>query len=163
MHNSDMRDSDKRNSDTHTSDRVITDELEIAASVDTVWQLTEDVEGWPATTPTITSVERLDDGPLRLGSQARIKQPAQRPAVWTVTTFEPGQEFAWETKVLGVRMVGRHVLTPIEDGVRNTLSVELHGRGAGLLRALVGGRMRKAIVTENQGFKTAAEARATRN
>jgi len=36
----------------------------------------------------MTSVERLDDGPITLGSRARVKQPGQRPAVWTVTELE---------------------------------------------------------------------------
>src|SRR5215213_5897034 len=72
--------------------------LEIDTPASVVWDLTVDVERWPETTPTMTSVERLDDGPLGVGSQARIKQPAQRPTVWTVTRFEPGRHFAWATK-----------------------------------------------------------------
>ena len=136
-------------------------ELVIDAPVAAVWQLTEDVEGWPTTTPTITSLERLDSGPIRIGSTARVKQPGQRAAVWTVSTFRPLEEFAWGAKVFGVQMVGTHRLTPVgDDRCRNTLSIDMSGRGAQLLGRLAGKRILAAIVTENQGFKAAAEALA---
>jgi uncharacterized membrane protein len=129
----------------------------IEAPVEKVWDLTVDVEGLPAVTPTMTSVERLDDGPIGLGSRARIKQPAQRPAVWTVTRFEPGSTFEWETSVLGMRMVGGHHLEAVDGGTRNTLSVEVSGRGAGLLGRVIGSRMAAAIATENEGLRRVAE------
>lgn len=142
---------------------LIEHEITIDAAVDVVWELTENVEGWPAITPTMTTVERLDDGPFGVGSRARVKQPAQRPTVWTVTRFEPNHVFEWEAKVFGVRMVGRHTITPIADSsatpvTRNTLQIEMTGRGAGVLGRLSGGRIRKAITTENEGFKRTAEA-----
>lgn len=136
---------------------IIEHELTIDAPAEVLWDLTIDVERWPEVTPTVTSVERLDDGPMRVGSRARVKQPGQRAAMWTVTVVEPGHRFEWETVVFGVRMVGRHVITPIDGGCRNTLQVELTGRGAGLLGRLTGGRIRKAIATENQGFQRVAQ------
>lgn len=136
----------------------IKDTLEIAAPVDEVWALTADIESWPATTPTITSLERLDEGPLGVGSKARIKQPGMRPAVWTVTAFEPNRRFAWETKLATVTLRGTHELASTDAGCRNTLSIELAGLGSGLLAALAGSRLRKAITTENLGFKRAAES-----
>ena len=134
-------------------------ELVIDAPVAVVWKLTEDVEGWPATTPTVTSVERLDSGPMRVGSTARVKQPGQRVAVWTVSSFRPDEEMAWGAKVFGVQMVGTHRLTPIgDDRCRNLLSIDMSGRGAALLGRVVGKRILAAITTENEGFKRAAEA-----
>lgn len=130
----------------------------IEAPVDVVWALTEDVERWPDITPTMTSVERLDDGPLAVGSQARIKQPGQGSRVWTVTRFEPGRLFAWSTKALGTHMEGSHHLSE-EDGVCvNRLVLELTGGTAGIVGRLLGGQLRKAIATENEGFKAAAES-----
>jgi uncharacterized membrane protein len=135
----------------------ITDTLEIKGSVEDVWAATIDVESWPNLTPTITSVERLDDGPLRIGSTARIVQPKQKPRVWTVTELTAPYRFAWETQVGKVTMTGTHDLTPTEGGCRNTLGVQLSGRGSGLLRLLVGRTMRKAIALENQGFRSQVE------
>jgi uncharacterized membrane protein len=142
---------------------TIQNDLAIEAPVDVVWKLTTDVESWPSITPTMTSVERLDDGPFGVGSQALVKQPAQRATVWTVTRFEPNHVFEWEARVFGVRMVGRHTITAVDDATgtpvtRNTLEIEMTGRGAGVLGRLSEGRIRKAIATENQGFKRAAES-----
>jgi uncharacterized membrane protein len=136
----------------------ITNTLEIAAPVDEVWALTADIERWPAMTTTMTSVDKLDDGPVRLGSRARIKQPGMRPAVWTVTDFEPEHLFAWETKLGTVRLRAVHDLEATDDGCRNTLTVEMTGFGSGILRTVAGKRLRKAIATENAGFRRTAEA-----
>jgi uncharacterized membrane protein len=133
-------------------------ELLIDAPVDAVWQLTVDVESWPAITPTVTTVERLDAGPLAVGSQARIKQPAQPSATWTVSELRPNELFAWRTTSLGMRMVGTHRLAPVGGGCRNTLTVDVSGPGAVLFGWLLRGRIRRAIATENAGFERAATA-----
>ncbi len=132
-------------------------ELTINAPVEVVWRLTEDIEAWPSLTPTVTSVQRLDEGPLRVGSSARVKQPGQRPTVWTVTRFEPGVAFEWEATVFGVHTVGRHLLAGDGPACRNTLQIDMTGRGSTLLGRLLGRRIGKTIATENQGFKRAAE------
>jgi uncharacterized membrane protein len=135
-----------------------THELVIDAPVDRVWQLTVHVEAWPSITPTMTTVERLDHGDLAVGSTARVKQPGQRPTVWRVTRLEPASVYEWETRVLGARMVARHHLEVIDaHHTRNHLSVRIEGRGSGLLGRLIGSRIRRAIATENAGFKQAAE------
>ena len=137
---------------------MLRSELLIDADPATVWALTTDVEHLPDLTPTMTEVRRLDDGPLAVGSRARIKQPAQPAAVWTVSTLEPEREFVWQTKLGTVTMVGGHHLEPAGDGCRNVLTLELHGFGSGLLERLLGRRIGAAIATENAGFKTAAES-----
>jgi len=136
----------------------IIDETVIAAPVEVVWRLTEDIENWPATTPTVTRVERLDTGPLRVGSTARIEQPGLPPKVWTVTRLDPGSHFEWETRIYGVKFTGRHQLAPAGEGCRNMLVLDLAGRRAGLLGAVAGKKLRKSLATENAGFKTRAEA-----
>jgi uncharacterized membrane protein len=132
----------------------------IAAPLEVVWSLTEDVEKWPDITPTMTTVERLDEGPLAVGSQARIKQPGQRARVWTVTRLEPGQSFAWATKAMGAHLEGAHHLEATEGGCVNRLVLELSGPTAGIVGRLLRRPLLKAITTENEGFKQAAEARA---
>ena len=140
---------------------AIRDELHIDAPIERVWALTVDVERWPELTPTVRSVERLDDGPFGVGSRARIVQPMQRPAVWTVTRFEPPLAFEWETTVGGVRIVGTHHLAGEAGGCRNVLGIETADTPRGrVLHYLFGGRMRAAIRKENRGFQRAAEADA---
>jgi hypothetical protein len=131
---------------------------EIRASPQSVWELTQDIENWPVVTPTITTVERLDTGPLRLGSTARIKQPGQRPAVWTVTAIDPPRRFAWAAKVFTITMTGTHQIETTPDGSRNNLSIDLTGFASKLVGQLLRRRLQKAIDTENEGFKRAAEA-----
>jgi uncharacterized membrane protein len=132
--------------------------LEIEAPADRVWALTVDVESWPAMTPTMSSVERLDDGPIGIASTARVKQPAQRARVWTVTEFEPGRVFAWRSRAFGVEMTGTHRIASTPHGSSNTVSIDLVGRGAGLVSRLFGGQIRRSLAKENEGFKRAAEA-----
>ncbi len=134
--------------------------IDIHAPAETVWGLTVAVEDWPQITPTMTRVERIDEGPLRLGSSARVKQPRQRPAVWTVQTFTPAQGFSWATKVMTVTMTGTHQIEPTADGCRNRLGIDITGPGAAIIGRLAKGPISKAIATENEGFKRAAEASA---
>jgi uncharacterized membrane protein len=133
-------------------------EINIAAPAVRVWELTIDIERWPAITSTVTKVERLDQGPLRVGSRARLKQPGQGARVWTVTALEAASGFVWEAKFAGLQMVGSHFVVPDGDSCRNRLVLEITGRGAGLFGRVAGGRLRKSLATENAGFKKAAES-----
>ena len=139
---------------------MLENEVLIGADVDRVWALTVDVERWPEMTPTMTEVTRLDDGAMALGSRARVKQPHQRATVWTVTRFVPGVEFTWSTKVGPITMTGGHHLRATPEGCVNRLTLEVTGFGHRLVERLVGRRIAESIATENQGFKTAAEAPA---
>ena len=131
--------------------------LDIPVLPEVLWQLTTDVERWPEITPTtIRHVERLDDGPMRPGSRARISQPGQRPTVWTVEVAEPPREFRWSARVFGVRTTAIHVVEPTTEGCRNHLALELSGRGAGVMGRLLGRRLHQVLVTENECFRRAA-------
>lgn len=136
----------------------ITHELLIQAPVEVVWQATIDIESWPSITPTVTAVERLDDGPVQVGSRARLEQPGQREKIWTVTTVQPNERFEWEAIVAGVRTVGSHRMAAAEGGCRNTLVITLHGRRGRLLGLLAGRSMRASLRKENAGFQRHAEA-----
>jgi uncharacterized membrane protein len=135
--------------------------LDIEAPPSILFALNTDIERWPTLTPTVTSVTRLDEGPLRVGSQARIKQPGQRPAVWTVNTIEPDHCFIWSTKSMGLGMVATHLVEPTATGSRNTLRIDLSGFAASLLGRLLRRKIHSVLATENEGFRLEA-LRATR-
>ncbi len=135
----------------------ITDTLTIDAPIERVWALTLDLAALPAVTPTVTAVERLDEGPVVVGSRARLRQPGLPPRVWTVEVAEEPRRFAWATRLLGVRMVGVHELESLPDGrTQLTLRVLLEGRGAGLLHRLGGANIARSLATESAGFADAA-------
>lgn len=136
---------------------MVTHEIEIDASPELVWSVTQDLERWPEWTPTVTSVTRLDSGPVRLGSIARLKQPLQPASDWEVTEFIPGRQFAWMTHRLGLRMTGRHEIFPERAGTRNVLTVEAEGVFAMLLWPFLRLATRQALVKENRGLKTQCE------
>ena len=134
------------------------DELLIQAPIERVWALTLDVERWPDATPTITEVARLDDGPFGIGSQARIKQPAQSARVWTVTRLEEPVCFEWETTVGPIRLRGGHHLSAEGDGCRNRLTLDIRGFGS-LLHAPPAARIYPhSLPTELAGFNDVAGA-----
>ncbi len=138
----------------------VSSERAIAAPIETVWALTEDIESWPQLTPTMIRVQRLDTGPLRVGSRARVTQPRQRPGVWEVTEFQAPTLFSWRRTILGMTMIATHRLEPTAQGCRNTLLVEVAGRGATLFSAFTSGQIQAAIDTENDGFREVAEKQA---
>ena len=136
---------------------TLEDTIWIDAPPATVWVVTEDVERWPEWTPTVSSVTRVVDAPLGVGSVVRIKQPAQPESEWTVTTFEIGERFAWTTQRLGLRMRAEHVLQPEDEGTRNTLRIEARGLVAFLLSPLLRPLIQRALAEENRGLKQHCE------
>jgi len=58
--------------------------VDIAAPPPVVWAVMRDVERWPEWTTTVTRIERLDSGPLTVGSRLRIRQPKLLPADWWI-------------------------------------------------------------------------------
>ena len=134
----------------------------IAAPPAEVWQVTLDVDRWPGWAPTVTAARRLDAGPFRVGSQARIKQPGQPEATWTVTELVEGRRFTWETARWGLRMYATHEIAPDGDGTLNTLRVETDGALATLLGALLRPLIRRALTDENRGLKAHCEGPPSR-
>jgi hypothetical protein len=57
---------------------------------------------------------------------------------------------------MGLRTTGRHLLAPVGDGTRNTLSIEVTGRGARLFALFFGGLIARVIREENAAFQRAA-------
>jgi uncharacterized membrane protein len=135
--------------------------LVIDAPAPVVWDLTVDVTGWPALTATMQRVERLDSGPVRVGSRARVKQPAQAAAVWTVTDLEPGRRFVWQTTRLGMTMTASHLVEDLGGQCRNTLLLDVTGPGARLFGLLLGAAIRRSLAIENQGFRSRAQQLAS--
>lgn len=102
--------------------------VEIEASPELVWEVLVDIERWSEWTETVTWVKRLDDGPLRSGSRAKINQPKIPETEYVVTELEPGRSFTWVATGPGVTTTARHAVDALPGGgSRVRLTVEQGG------------------------------------
>ncbi|MFS8096068.1 SRPBCC family protein [Lentzea alba] len=131
--------------------------VDIAAPPERVWAVLVDVERWPERIPTVDSVERLDDGPLAVGSRTRLQQPKLSPAVYTVTELTEGSSYTWETKSSGVTVVATHEVEPHPEGSRLTLALTVSGLLAGLGWLMTKSMTERYVETEAASIKAAAE------
>lgn len=129
----------------------------IAAPPERVWDVLVDIERWPERIPTVDSVERLDDGPLALGSRTRLVQPKLPPGVWTVTEMSDGSSYTWESKSSGVTVVASHDVEPHADGSRLTLAITVSGAMAGIGWLMSKSLTKRYVETEAASIKAAAE------
>jgi uncharacterized membrane protein len=129
--------------------------VEINAAPETVWQVLVDVERWPEWTDSITSVERLDTGPLSVGSRAKVKQPRLPATTWVVTELDPGRSFVWVAGGSAVSTAGDHVVTAAdESGERSrvTVGISQHGPMAWLIRRAGAGVTNRYLDMEATGL-----------
>jgi uncharacterized membrane protein len=136
--------------------------FKVAVNIDApprrVFEILHDVERWPEWTSTMISVQRLDPGPLAVGSRARVRQPKLRPAVWQVTELEDGRNFTWVTSAPGLRLQAGHVIERQGNGSRVELTFELSGLIGPIVSRLFGGLIERYVATESQGLKQRSEA-----
>jgi len=132
--------------------------VDIAASPARVWEVLTAVESWPEWTSTVTSVQRLDDGPLVTGSRAKISQPRLPETEYVVTELTPGRSFTWVATGPGVVTTARHVAEPLPDGGTR---VQLAVSQAGWLGSVMGRFYRKLtdeyLANEANGLKARSE------
>ncbi|MBS2554232.1 SRPBCC family protein [Catenulispora sp. NL8] len=132
--------------------------VDIDATPATVWRILTDVESWPKWSASMTSVERLQQGELAVGSTARVTQPKLKVAVYTVTECEPGKSFVWEMQGTGVKVRATHFVEDKGDGhARMVLGIEQSGALSGLIAMFYGKLTRQYVTMEAEGLKRAAE------
>ena len=88
-------------------------------------------------------VQRLDSGPFKVGSRARVVQPKLRPSVWQVTDLDADRHCTWVTRPAVLSMQAGHAVEPVDAGCKLTLSFHM----AGLLSPIVG-RLYRPLITE---------------
>ena len=133
--------------------------VEIDAAPERVWDVMTDVERWPEWTETVTSVTRLDEGPLRLDSRARLEQPKLPPTEYVVTELSPGRSFTWVATSPGVRTTARHDVEALPNGgTRVRLGVEQAGPlGKVMGRLFFKGLTDRYLAAEAAGLKVRSE------
>ena len=132
--------------------------IDIAAPPARVWEATVDLARWPEWTPTVTTVELLDPPPVRPGHRARLTQPGNRPAVWTVTEVDPERSFRWEMRTFGMPVEAIHRMEPTATGTRVTLAIDVTGPTAPLLGRFVMRVSRQFVPQEAEALRRRCEA-----
>jgi uncharacterized membrane protein len=132
--------------------------IDIDAPPERVWEVMSGIERWPEWTPSVLSVRKLTDGPLALGTQARVHARGTPESTWTVTEAVPPRSFTWGTKVRGAATSAGHVIEPSSTGVRVTLSLEVAGIAATVLKPLLGKSIRENLRLEAEGLKRRSES-----
>lgn len=134
--------------------------VDIAAPPERVWEVMVDVERWSDWADTVTWVRRLDEGPLRPGSRAKISQPKLPETDYVVTELEPGQSFTWVATGPGVKTTARHSIEPLPGGgSRVRLSVEQAGWLGSVVGRFYRGLTDRYLATEAAGLKGWCESR----
>jgi carbon monoxide dehydrogenase subunit G len=131
--------------------------IDIQAAPDRVWEAVCDIEHWSEWTPTVIGVQRLDPGPLAVGSRAIVRQPKLLPARWQITELEEGRSFSWFTCGPGMSVTARHLIEGAADGSRATLSLDFSGPLCPLCARLTRGLNERYLALEARGLKHRAE------
>jgi uncharacterized membrane protein len=131
--------------------------VHIEASPARVYEVFSDVERWPEWTASITSVERLEPGPLTVGSKTRIKQPKLPVAVWEVTELVEGSHFVWVATGPGVRTVAGHYVEADGTGARAISRIDQQGPGGWLIGTIYKGLSNRYLAMEGAGLKARSE------
>ena len=132
--------------------------VDIAAAPERVWEVLTDVEYWSEWTKSVRWVRRLDEGPLRAGSSAKISQPKIPTVDWVVTELEPVDHFTWVSGGLGATTTARHSVEPLpRGGTRVRLSVEQGGWLGSLVGRAYRGVTERYLAMEAAGLKHRCE------
>jgi uncharacterized membrane protein len=113
---------------------------ESTAPVDRLWSTMSDVRQWPQWLPTVDAVTPLDpDRADEVGASYTVEQPGLPKADWTITDWQEGRSFSWESTGPGIRSVGTHTLRPNGDGSTTIeLGISWSGPLAPFVRLLLG-------------------------
>ena len=128
------------------------------APADRLWATISDVRRWPQWLPTVDAVTPLEpDRPDEVGASYAVEQPGLARAVWTITGWDEGCSFTWESARPGIRSVGTHTLSPGADGTTTIeLGITWSGLLAPLVRLLVGRKSLDYVTREAAALDTTA-------
>lgn len=131
--------------------------IDIEAPAERIWDVMADVAKWPEWTPSVLAVEDVTPG-LGLGGSALVDARATPKTRWTVTRWEPGHGFDWQTRFRGTTTTGGHWIEPHAGKNRVTLSIDVRTPLGWLFRPFIGPRIMKSMQMEAAGLKRTSEA-----
>lgn len=129
----------------------------VKAPAERVWEVFSDVARWPEWTPTVESVERLDEGRIHIGARTRIRQPKLPVAIWEVTELVEGEYFEWVSRGPGVKTTGGHRVTKTPEGAVATSTIIQEGPLGWLFGAMLARLTKRYIGLEGESLKKVSE------
>ena len=118
-----------------------------------------DVERWPEWASYMHSLRRQDDGPFGMDSRVKVTPKALTGSVWTVTEFDNGRSYTWQTVLApGVKMVGGHVAEPDGGATMATFWLEATGPVGTILSPILSLVFLRNTRLATQGLKKYCEA-----
>ena len=133
-----------------------------SAPVDRLWSTISDVRNWGRWLPTVDAVtphepDRADE----VGRSYTVEQPGLPKAVWTITDWQEGRSFTWESTQPGIRSVGTHVVRPNGDGTATIeLGITWSGPLAPIIRLVLGRKSLAYVTREAEALDRTAGADA---
>ena len=131
--------------------------ITVQAPAERVWAIFSDVAKWPEWTPTVDQVERLDEGPIHLGSRTRIRQPKLPVAIWEVTELKEGEYFEWVSRAPGIKTTGGHRVVSTPEGTVATATIIQEGPLGWLFGKLYANLTKRYIALETESLKKVSE------
>jgi hypothetical protein len=108
-----------------------------------VWALWADPARWPNWNEQIERAEL--DGPLEVGTTARIKLKRGGTIRYEILALEPERLLLDETRLPGARMAHERRITPVDGAIEISNRIYVRGPLAGLYRLLMGRRTRESV------------------
>jgi len=126
--------------------------------MDRLWSTISDVRHWARWLPTVDAVTPHDpDRADEVGASYTVEQPGLPKAVWTITDWQEGRSFTWESTQPGIRSVGTHVIRPNGDGTATIeLGIAWSGLLAPIIRLVLGRKSRAYVHREAEALDRAA-------
>lgn len=92
-----------------------------------VWEALVDLPSWLGWNPHMREIRSLSEGPLAVGSRARIVLRLGLSTEWEVTELSAGRSFTWVSRVLGVPTAFGHEVEGADGGSRAVLWIDVSG------------------------------------
>lgn len=128
-----------------------------AATAERVWDYLSDLENWAQLLPTVDTVDRLDHGPITIGSRFHVVQPGLAPAQFVVTDWRPGSGFTWQSRLPGVITTAIHELTRQGDRTHLRIGIGWSGPLSRPIRLVLSRKVRRLLALEADTLVKLAE------
>jgi uncharacterized protein YndB with AHSA1/START domain len=141
------------------------EEIDVDRTPEDVWTYVTDPSHLPEWQASAISAEQLDEGPFGLGSRVRVTRHVGRrremPMTMEVTEFDPPRSWGLRGIDGPVRGHFHGEITPVDEGRRTHLTMDLdfegHGFGKVLLPLVVRPMVRKELPQNERMLKNRLE------